>query len=128
MGPWFADHDFNELDAYSSSTMVAYRRGRVFMRFSYWPTDAPDFVIMAGLGSLKEGWGLFGPRKPLLQGMGLWEVIPDPDERAFLREPFRDRAELQQLMSKILELGLPRAEPLLDDPVALGRAIRRKKP
>ena len=114
--------------AYSSSTMVAYRRGKVFMRFSYWPTDAPDFVIMAGLGALKDGWGLFGPRKPLLHGMGLWEAMPDPDERAFLRKPFHNRQELAALMRKILERGLPHAEPLLDDAIALGKAIRRKKP
>jgi hypothetical protein len=127
LGPWFREHNFAELSAYSSSTMVAYRRGKVFMRFSYWPTDAPDFVIMAGLGELKDGWGLFGPRKPLLHGMGLWEAMPDPDQRAFLRKPFHNRQELAGLMRKILELGLPHAEPLLDDAIALGKAIRRKK-
>ena len=126
LGPWFREHNFAEMGAYASSTMVAYRRGKVFMRFSYWPTDAPDFVIMAGLGELKDGWGLFGPRKPLLHGMGLWEAIADPDQRAFLRRPFHNRQELAALMRKILERALPQAEPLLDDPIALGAAIRKK--
>lgn len=113
--------------AYTSSTMVAYRRGKVFMRFSYWPTDAPDFTIMAGLGELKDGFGLFGPRKPLLHGMGLWETMADPDERAFLRAPFHDRGELLVLLQGIRDTALPHAEPLLDDRLALNRAIRRKK-
>ncbi|MGI8608701.1 MAG: hypothetical protein ACR2MY_05670 [Candidatus Dormibacteria bacterium] len=127
LGPWFAEHDFAEMAAYMSSTMVAYRRGKVFMRFSYWPTDAPDFTIMAGLGELKDGFGLFGPRKPLLHGMGLWETISNPEERAFLREPFHDREELSTLMQRIRDEALRHALPLLDDRLALNRAIRGKK-
>lgn len=127
LGPWFRERDFAEMAAYTSSTMVAYRRGKVFMRFSYWPTDVPDFTIMAGLGELKDGFGLFGPRKPLLHGMGLWETMGSPDERAFLREPFHDRDELRQLLLGIRDRALQHAEPLLDDRLALNRAIRKKK-
>jgi len=127
LGPWFKERDFAEMPAYTSSTMVAYRRGKVFMRFSYWPTDAPDFVIMAGLGELKDGYGLFGPRKPLLRGMGLWETIPDRNDRAFLGKPFHDRDELTRLLRKIQDRALRDAEPLLDDRLALSKAIRRKK-
>ena len=121
------DRGFADMAAYMSSTMVAYRRGKTFMRFSYWPTDAPDFVIMAGLGSLKDGWGLFGPRKPLLTGMGLWETIADPAARAFLREPFHDRTELVSLLERIRDIALPHAEPLLDDALALRAAIKKKR-
>jgi hypothetical protein len=127
LGPWFRERDFAEMPAYTSSTMVAYRRGKVFMRFSYWPTDSPDFVIMAGLGELKDGFGLFGPRKPLLHGMGLWETMPDPGDRAFLRQPFHDRGELTRLLLKIQDRALKHAEPLLDDRLALSKAIRKKK-
>jgi len=127
LGAWFRKHGFIDLGAYSSSTMVAYRRGKVFMRFSYWPTDAPDFVIMVGLGELKEGWGLFGPRKPLLSGMGLWEVMPDPISRAFLRDTFHNRAELSTILERIHDNALESARPLLDDPLALKQAIRKKR-
>jgi hypothetical protein len=126
LGDWFKERDFVEFGPYVSSTMAAFRRGKVFMRFSYWPTDAPDFVIMAGLGELREGWGLFGPRKPLLRGMGLWEAIPDPEKRAFLRDPFHDRAELTRLLERIRDEAMKYAEPLLDDPLTLGQAIREK--
>jgi hypothetical protein len=127
LGRWFAERGFAEMPAYSSSTMVAYRRGKTFARFSYWPTDAPDFVIMAGLGTLKDGWGLFGPRKPLLTGMGLWETIEAPGDRAFLRQPFHDRDELVRLLEAIRERALPTAEPLLDNAIALRAAIKKKR-
>lgn len=126
LGPWFEERGFKSLDAYCSSTMVAYRRQRNFMRLSYWPTDAPTFTLMVGLGEMKEGWGLFGPRKPLLHGMGLWEVVEGETDRAVLRRPFRDRDELVGLLEQARDRTFHYAEAILRDPTALNRAIRRK--
>ena len=125
--PWFEQRGFTALDAYCSQTMVAYRRQRNFMRLSYWPTDAPNFTLMVGLGELKEGWGLFGPRKPMLHGMGLWEVVDDEAARAVLRQPFHDREELVALLQQARDRTFKYAQAVLSDPVRLNRAIRRKK-
>lgn len=127
LGPWFEQRGFTLLDAYCSTTMVAYRRQRNFMRVSFWPTDAPDFTLMIGLGELKEGWGLFGPRKPLLRGMGLWELIDDDADRAVLRQPFHDRPELVSLLEEVRERTFEYAQAILSDPQRLNRAIRRKQ-
>jgi hypothetical protein len=127
LGPWFEQRGFSSLDAYCSSTMVAYRRQRNFMRVSFWPTDAPNFTLMVGLGELKEGWGLFGPRKPLLHGMGLWEILADDADRAVLRQPFHDRAELVSLLQQVRDRTFKYAQVILSDRQRLNRAIRRKK-
>ncbi|MEA2683915.1 MAG: hypothetical protein QOK05_2243 [Chloroflexota bacterium] len=126
LGPWFEERGFTSLDAYCSSTMVAYRRLRTFMRVSYWPSDAPNFTLMVGLGELKEGWGLFGPRKPLLHGMGLWELIKADADRAVLRQPFHDREELGSLLGQVRDRTFRYAEDILGEPQRLNRAIRRK--
>jgi hypothetical protein len=106
--------------------MVAYRRLRNFMRVSYWPTDAPNFTLMFGLGEMKEGWGLFGPRKPLLHGMGLWEIVDGDADRAVLRRPFHDREELVELLEQARDRTFQHAEAILKDPTALKRAIRHR--
>lgn len=126
LGPWFEQLGFTLLDAYCSTTMVAYRRQRNFMRVSFWPTDAPNFTLMIGLGELKEGWGLFGPRKPLLHGMGLWEIVDDAADRAVLRRPFHDHAELVALLHQVRDRTFNHAQVILSDPQRLRRAIRRK--
>jgi hypothetical protein len=127
LASWFAQRGFSSLDAYCSSTMVAFRRQRNFMRVSFWPTDTPNFTLMVGLGELKEGWGLFGPRKPLLHGMGLWEIIDDDADRAVLRQTFHDRPELVSLLEQVRDRTFKYAQVLLSDQQQLNRAIRRKK-
>ena len=125
LGDWLRERHFFPFESYCSDTMSAWRRGRHFIRFSYWPRDAPRFPVMVGMGVFREGWGLFGMRKPMLHGLGLWEVVEEED-REVLRRAFRTRQELERLLASIRDKALPHAEKLLDDPDRMRHAITHR--
>jgi hypothetical protein len=126
LGPWFKDRGFWLLDSYCTWTMVTFRRRRTFVRFRFMPEDAPRYPVMVGLGEVKDGFGLLGPRKPMLHGMGLWEAVDDDADREVLRGTFRTRPELVRLLESMRDRALPHADPLLDDPDQLLRRVRRR--
>ena len=125
LGDWLRERSFFRFESYCSETMSAWRRGRHFLRFSYWPRDAPRYPVMVGLGVFREGWGLFGMRKPMLHGLGLWEVVEEAD-REVLRRSFRTRPELERLLESVRQKALPHAELILDDPDRMRHAITHR--
>lgn len=129
LGPWFAERDFEVVDKLTGTTRVAWRQPKVFVEFNYWPKDRPDFPVMVGLGFIKDlPFGFFsGPRKPMLQGLGLWEVVTDRKDRSVLAESFQDEPGLRRLLTRIRDRALKYAVPLLDDEKAMKLAIRNRQ-
>jgi hypothetical protein len=125
LGAWLRERGFFRFESYCSETMSAWRRGHHFIRVSYWPRDAPRYPLMVGIGVFKEGWGLFGMRKPMLHGLGLWEVV-DEEDREVLRRTFRTKKELERLLTAIRERALPHGEAVLDDPERMRHAITHR--
>ncbi|HEY8739295.1 MAG TPA: hypothetical protein VIN56_01715 [Candidatus Dormibacteraeota bacterium] len=126
LGRWFTDRGFWLMEQYCSATMVSFRRRAVFMRFWCSGEDAPRYPVMIGLGEVKDGFGLVGLRKPMLHGLGLWEVVEHEADREVLRRTFRTRAELERLMESVRDRALPHAEPFFEDRDRLRRAVRRR--
>jgi hypothetical protein len=127
LDPWFKARGFVRLEAYCAPSMVAYRRGRHFARFHFSPQDGPPHPVLAGLGEVSEGWGLFGPRKPMLHGLGLWEAVEDDADREVLRDTFGTRVQLVRLLERFRDRALPHAEPLFDNPAKMRHALRHRK-
>ncbi|MFN2464733.1 MAG: hypothetical protein ABR598_00530 [Candidatus Dormibacteria bacterium] len=127
LGPWFKERGFWLLDAYCTPTMVAYRRRRTFIRFRYMREDAPRYPVMVGLGEVRDGFGLLGPRKPIVHGIGLWEAVDDEADREVLRGTFQTRGELERLLERVRDQALRHAEPLLDDPALMHRRVQARK-
>jgi hypothetical protein len=129
LGPWFSERDFEVVDKVTGTTRVAWRQPKVFMEFTYWPKDRPDFPVMVGLGFIKDmPFGFFsGPRKPMLQGLGLWEVVTDESDRAILAQSFQDEPSLRRLLTRIRDRTLKYALPLLDDERLMRAAIHHRK-
>ncbi|GAC1333943.1 MAG: hypothetical protein NVSMB17_14990 [Candidatus Dormibacteria bacterium] len=127
LGDWLRERRFYRFKSYCTESMSAWRRGRHFIRFSYLRGQESRFAVLVGLGSLREGFGLFGMRKPMLHGLGLWEVVDVERDRKVLRDTFRTEGELERLLTSIRDRVLPYAEPVLDDAQKMRYAITHRK-
>jgi hypothetical protein len=128
LGPWFDKRGFQPVEQLRSTTLAIWRRGQAFAEFKYWPEDTPDFPVMVGIGFIKDmPFGFFGPRKPMLHGLGLWEVVDGDDARSVLKGTFRNQNDLRRLLGRIRDEALPYAEPLFEDRRAMTSAIRNRK-
>gem|GEM_PF-2525661 len=127
LGDWLRERRFYRFEAYCTESMSAWRRGRHFARFSYLRGQDGRFAVLVGLGNLREGFGIFGMRKPMLHGLGLWEVVEEERDRKVLRETFRTQGELERLLARIRDRVLPYAEPVLDDTQKMRHAITHRK-
>ncbi len=129
LGPWFEKRGFVQVEELCTKTLVVWRRGWSFVEINYWPQDAPNFYVMAGLGSIRDlPPSLFVlARKPDRHGIGLWEAVTDEKDRAVLAKTFSNRAELRGVLTGIRERAFGYAEPLLRDRDAMKLAIRTRK-
>ena len=129
LGPWFEKRGFVPVDELRTMTLVVWRRGWSFVEVNYWPKDAPNFYVMAGLGSIRDlpPSLLVLPRKPDRHGIGLWEAVTDEKDRAVLAKTFSNRLELRDVLAGIRDRALGYAEPLLRDRDAMKLAIRTRK-
>lgn len=106
-----------ERDGVQSSTAVAYRKDDMFIDFSYWPEDFPNYCVMVGLG-LIEG-DVILPQSEI----GLWYAIPRENQEIWA---FQNEAQLRATLTHIRDDILPiYAEPLWEDTQLLEQAINR---
>jgi hypothetical protein len=128
LDPWFQERGFALVTALSTPTLRVWRKDKCFVEFNYWPEDTPEFPVMVGLGFITDlPFGFFGPRKPMRQGLGLWEAVSAENDRVILAESFRNRAELESLLVRIRERTLIYAEALLADEKAMKLAIKNRQ-
>ena len=120
---------YAQVEELCTKTLVVWRRGWSFVEVNYWPQDAPNFYVMAGMGSIRDlPPSLFVlARKPDRHGLGLWEAVTDEKDRTVLAETFSNRAELRGVLAGIRDRALGYAEPLLRDRDAMKLAIRTRK-
>ena len=129
LGPWFAKRGYTPVEELCTRTLLVWRRGWSFVEVNYWPQDAPNFYVMAGIGLIRDlPPSLFVlARKPDRHGLGLWEAVTDDDDRSVLAGTFSDAAGLRGLLTRIRDRALGYAEPLLADRDAMKLAIRNRK-
>ncbi len=129
LGPWFDKRGFTPVEELCTRTLLVWRRRWSFVEFKYWPQDAPNFYVMAGIGFIRDlPPSLFViARKPDRHGIGLWEAVTDDADRRVLAGTFSSVAGLRSLLTKIRDQALGYAEPLLADRDAMKLAIRDRK-
>ncbi|MGQ0824715.1 MAG: hypothetical protein ACT4OX_06780 [Actinomycetota bacterium] len=95
--PRFATRGFVELPA-ASETTIAFARDEVTVRLSYWPEDAPRYLLMVGPAILERGVGgsVVG-----IKGTHLSAVVPELERIA--SRPFSTPQELAEQCNRVAD-------------------------
>ena len=101
----------------SWATRIIYRKGDLFVRFSHWVEDCPNYVVMIGVGIIE---GIDGEESR--EGLGLGYIMPEDYD--FNKWCFVDEESLEAALYTIAsEILVQYVKPILEDRERLSRLI-----